>query len=362
MHLYRKKIIFSIVCIILICCSSCKSADYGENINKEKKYSISDDIVIDNSNDGDSDFAMPNHIEDEFLRNNITIIISADVEGKDIDDLNVLSLSFDESNIENMFNKWFVLKFPDSKEAPDESVYKRWIEESEDGYIAVFNICRDGGITFFDGNKDINGTSVEDEHLFEYGYITKDIPLGMEIDAVQAEEATVEFIARYTPFGYKAYNIRVENDEQNNIGYYDISLQTEMDGIPICVVTGGESNLFPMEFHAFYSSNGIFSFQGNVNLKVDRRTPINRILPFEDVVNNYLDDVSVIATGDSIEVYRICLEYVPEISYSDDICVTLTPAWCFYYRDSRVENGKEISLNFTAAYSLESGCLIGRFN
>ena len=53
--------------------------------------------------------------------------------------------------------------------------------------------------------------------------------------------------------------------------------------------------------------------------------------------------------------------YIPEKEKSSNSSVTLVPAWCFDYVDSRTENGEEIIIYFTVAYSVETGRWMGRF-
>ena len=347
----NRKMMISVIVLALLCNSSCGTRVDSET-EKDKKITTSNSTVISE---------VPPHIEETVVKNNVHISIKADVEASD-KELMQVKLTHDENNLNRLYNDWIKPKYPNAKKQADESYDYGWGISQSDGDVSMsVTASKTGAIRFIDVAKNINGTSDEDEHIFESGYITNDIPKGMNIKAKEAEAEAVKLITPYTPFEYKANNIRVINDIKRNTGFYDINMRAFLNGVTICVVVGGDRDFYNLCFEARVSKEGIFSFQGSTNLKVIDNKKVVISTKFEDFMDYYLKDISVLAAGKDIEVRRIYQAYLPEISYADDPYITLTPVWCFETVDSRNEDGQLITLKYTIAYSVETGKLMGKF-
>lgn len=306
------------------------------------------------------DLKTPAHVEKSFNQNNISVNINADVSVPEIESLYRVVFVFDEENMNRIVNEWLLPAFPDAKSITDESFDYGWGTSKVDGNVLMsFKADRDGNIGFIDAAKDING--FEEDHHFESRYITSKIPLGMNTDAKEAEKTAKAFVEKYSPFKYSAYKITDINDKQRNKGYYEIYLQPEYRKIPVCVALSCEGYSTALFFEVCISADGIFAFQGRSNLKETDCKPIESIMPFDSIMDYFSNDIAVLSIGTDVRVNNIYLAYIPESDNSVSPEIKLTPAWCFEYTDSRVEDGQEIINNFTLAYSVENGRVIGQF-
>ena len=306
------------------------------------------------------DLNTPAHVEKSFVQNDISISINADVSVPEVESLNRIVFVFDEDNMNRIVNEWLLPAYPDAKTHTDESFDYGWgISKDDRSVLMGFSANKDGNIAFIDASKDING-SAEDHHL-ESRYITNKIPLGMNIDAKEAESVAKAFVEKYSPFKYSAYKITDINDDQRNKGYYEIYLQPEYKSIPVCVAKSSDGNSINLFFEVCISAEGMFAFQGNSNLKEIDCKPVENLMPFDSIMDYFSNDIAVLATGTDVHVNSIYLAYIPESDNSANPEIKLTPAWCFEYTDSRIEDGQEIILNFTVAYSVENGRIIGQY-
>lgn len=349
------------------------SSSCGMSINNDDNVIYTSDmsISIDPQESYQTNNGTPTHIRFSNNDSTIPIIIDAEVELSGLNNLKQVTLVSDNENFGKMASEWLLPKYPN---ASRNSIISYSSGELNTNTYMQFSSDSLGNISFVDVSKDINGKDEDEAHIGGKGFITENTPLGMEISAEEAEKEVVDFISKYTPFDYKAYNIRVVNDKDNKIGYYKISMQAELYNIPICIARGidGIANL---AFYADLSPEGIFLFEGNANLKIDDNKQIENVYSFDDIVNRFSEDMTVLVAEQNsfgpgpgivisqhtIEVNKIYIGYIPEIAYSDKPYIILTPAWCFDYIDSRIENGQEINASFTIAYSIDSGKWIGRF-
>lgn len=345
-----------VISLVIICCSSCNSRINKEDEGSNIQYSEgSNTSVLSNSTYSGNAF----QLDDSYSQDGIHIDIHANVDTPEFNSLDQVIYCFDEDNLIHMANEWFIPSYPSAINHSDETYFIGWTDsESSASFIGDAY----GYIGYLDGSKDINGISKEDNHMMEYGFITEDVPLGMNIDAKEAGKQAVDFIVAFTPFEYEIYNIITVNDLQKNEGYYEVLLQAKIDGVPVCIVSGGDSEIYYLAFKIRISPNGIFSFQGNVNLKEVEKQPVKNIKSIDEIVNNFKDDIPVLATGTDISVNRIYLAYIPNITYSEESYITLTPSWCFECKESRVEGGQKIDISYTVAYSLDTGRLLGKYN
>lgn len=355
--------ISAIMVLLLIVFSSCDKKNENSVLNDSSTELLNiSNTGINTTAVGFSDLEIPAHIEDSRTQNDISVVINADVEVPEIESLYQVACCFDEDNLNQIVNEWFLTSYPNAEMHADESVDFGWIDTDS---LAYMSGNKEGKLYYTDPSRDISGPIEEYDHLFEYGYITDDIPLGMIIDSSKAEQEAISFITRFTPFEYKAYNILSIDDKQRNIGFYEVNLQASLNGIPICIEHSGDDSFYLLDFKACISSDGIFDFQGNVNLKISDEQPVETLVDFKEIEECFLSDIFVLATGTDIMVDRVYLSYVPTktiLKDSEDVkwLITLTPAWCFECKESRIEEGQEINMQYTIAYNVENGRIIGK--
>ena len=359
-----KNVLIAFLIVSVICSSSCDKPRVTNDAAVISQTNL-DDAVVRESIAGDAaisfkELKTPSHVEKSFVQNGISVSINADVLMPQVDGLYKAVFVFDEENMNRIVNEWLLTAFPDAKSIMDESFDYGWGTSKVDGNVLMsFKADRDGNIGFIDAAKDING--FEEDHHFESRYITSKIPLGMNTDAKEAEKNAKAFVEKYSPFKYSAYKITDINDKQRNKGYYEIYLQPEYRKIPVCVALSCEGYSTALFFEVCISADGIFAFQGRSNLKETDCKPIESIMPFDSIMDYFSNDIAVLAIGTDVRVNNIYLAYIPESDNSASPEIKLTPAWCFEYTDSRVEDGQEIINNFTLAYSVENGRVIGQF-
>ena len=100
-------------------------------------------------------------------------------------------------------------------------------------------------------------------------------------------------------------------------------------------------------------------------MKILDEQPVEKLVDFKEIEECFLSDIFVLATGTDIMVDRVYLSYVTTktiLKDSEDIkwLITLTPAWCFECKESRIEEGQEINMQYTIAYNVENGRIIGK--
>lgn len=362
-HFFKNIFIAPLVASML-CSSSCDKPRVANDVAVISQTNL-DDAIGRESITGDAaisfkELKTPSHVEKSFVQNGISVSINADVLMPQADGLYKTVFVFDDENMNRIVNEWLLPAYPEAKTITDESFDYGWGVSRDDRSVLMgFSADKDGKIGFIDSSKDINGYA-EDHHL-ESRYITNKIPLGMNIDAKEAESVAKAFVEKYSPFKYSAYKITDINDDQRNKGYYEIYLQPEYKSIPVCVAKSSEGNSINLFFEVCISAEGMFAFQGNSNLKEIDCKPVENLMPFDSIMDYFSNDIAVLATGTDVHVNSIYLAYIPESDNSANPEIKLTPAWCFEYTDSRIEDGQEIILNFTVAYSVENGRIIGQY-
>jgi hypothetical protein len=356
-----------IACLVasMLCCSSCDKPRVTGDVAVISQTNLEDGLNRESITSEEAisfkDLKTPTHIEKSFVQNNISISINADVSVPEVESINRIVFIFDEDNMNRIVNEWLLPAYPDAKTHTDESYDYGWGTSKEDGSVLMgFSADRDGRIGFVDASKDING-SEEEYHPLGIRYITNEIPLGMNIDAQEAEKTAITFVEKYAPFKYSALKISDVNDKQRNKGYYEIYLQPEYRKIPVCVALSCDGYNPSLFFEVCISAEGIFSFQGISNLKEIDCKSVENIMSFDSIMEYFSNDIAVLAIGTDVRVNNIYLAYIPECDNSANPEIKLIPAWCFEYTDSRIEDGQKVDMKFTVAYSVENGRVMGKF-
>ena len=345
-----------IIALLLNALSACSINEGTTEIEDASSTGIATPVAsgdIDNTD-------IPSHISNSYTCGDIQVVIEADVTTEHIDDASIVELEFCESNLNLMADELILELYSDANQTASGPYEYQWLYLGDEDTVTSLYATNNGSVNYYDSARDINGSSADEDHIFEYGYFTDAIPQGMTISSEDAAVEAANFLAQYTPFEYRAYNILTSNDNEHGEGYYEINLEVLIDGIPVFSRSGGDEFYFPINPKINISSEGIFEFQGRICFEIQDKIPLESYFTLDEVLNKFVDDIGMLASGETIFVNRIYLAYIP-IDSEDDQLTSLVPVWCFECIDSRTENGQEINIPITTAYSIENGRFIGEY-
>lgn len=252
-----------------------------------------------------------------------SLVIHAQVEMPDFDNLEAVTLVFDEETLRTMAKDLVLSQHPDAKEQRDETTGIRgWSVESEDR-LSLSLDCFDqsfeaGRVMFLDVSRDRNGSGMGEDDLnaFTYGYITPHIPTGLEITGQEAGEAMGQFLRNYSCFTYQAWSLLARDDEAG--GYYQAFLEPRYEGLPVKGLL----------VSACFSEKGMFTFQGVMTLKEQSRKGVEAAVTLEAAVEAFREELPWLR-GTAVEVVDIRPGYTACSGYGGEW--TLRPAWIFDY-------------------------------
>lgn len=252
-----------------------------------------------------------------------SLVIHTQVEMPDLDNLEDVTLVFDEEKLRAAAEDLVLSQYPNEKEQRDKAAGSRgWSVETEDRLLICLD-CFDQGfeagrLLFLDAARDRNGNGMGEDDLnaFTYGYITPHIPTGLEITGSEAGEAMGQFLSRYSCFTYQPWSLRAQDDAVG--GYYQAFLEPQYDGLP---VKG-------MKVSACLSEEGVFTFQGIMALKEQSRKRVEATMTLEQAVEAFREELPWFR-GTAVEVVDIRLGYTARSGYAGEWI--LRPAWIFDY-------------------------------
>lgn len=270
------------------------------------------------------------------------LTIHTRVELPDPDDLETVTLVFDEDKLQAMVSGLIRENDPDIREETD-GAYRLWDGE-EDGRLTISLACQDrsfeaGWVYYLDASRDRNGRGMGEDDLqaFTYGYETPHVPTGLEITGEEAGQTIADFLGSYSCFTYAVRSIIAQDAETG--GYYQAAMEPQLDGLPVV----GQGAL---TVSACISEEGVFTFQGVLALKELGREKVEAAVTLEQAVEGFLEELPYMS-GTDIEVLAIRPGYVARSGYAGQW--TLRPAWLFtcnsdgsYYKTLafRMEDGK----------------------
>lgn len=254
-----------------------------------------------------------------------SLVIHARVEMPDFDNLEAVTLVFDEETLRRAAEDLVLSRYPDVREQRDEASGSRgWSVESENR-LSLSLDCFDQGfeagrLLFLDVSRDRNGSGMgqDDLNAFTYGYITPHIPTGLEITGREAGEAMGQFLSQYSCFTYQAWSLRAQDDEAG--GYYQAFLEPQYEGLPV----KGKG----LRVSACLSEEGVFTFQGVMALKARSRESVEAAMTLEAAVEAFREELPWLR-GTAVEVVDIRPGYTTHSGYGGEW--TLRPAWIFDY-------------------------------
>lgn len=249
-----------------------------------------------------------------------SLVIHTQVEMPDFDNLEAVTLVFDEETLRRAAEDLVLSRYPDAREQRDEASGSRgWSVESENRFSLSLD-CFDQGfeagrLLFLDVARDRNGSGMGEDDLnaFTYGYITPHIPTGLEITGSEAG------------------------------GYYQAFLEPQYEGLP---VEG-------LRVSACLSQEGVFTFQGVMALKAQSRKRVETTVPLEQAVEAFREELPWLR-GTAIEVVDIRPGYTARSGYGGEW--TLRPAWIFDYAQTTDQGLTQYG---TLTIRMEDGKVVG---
>lgn len=305
-----------------------------------------------------SDF--PDHITEETVLSGKTLRIDAETETHGFADAAEVTIAADEEKMRSLAEELLKLRYP---EAPGfESAGEEAWQYAENGNtVFEFAVSDSGGFYYMDIPDNINGVWLEMNHLFEYGYITEQVPDGLTLSAEEAAEEAGSFLENDSDFTFRPWNVlAIGGDEgSDRSGYYEISLQAYMDGIPVSVK--GEANTRGFYAVARYSDTGLFSMEGFAPFSERERRVLEDTVSPEQIVEAFRGNFDFFCSGETLEVNRIYFEYYP--ADNGDGSYTLTPVWAFDCVDTRTEletyETEPVVQRYSVLYYAEDGSFCG---
>lgn len=250
------------------------------------------------------------------------LTIHTQVELPNFDDLEAVTLVFDEDKLQAMVSDLIQEYHPDIREETD-GTYRLWDGE-EDGQSTISLACQDRGfeagwVYYLDASRDRNGNGMgeDDRNYFTYGYETSHVPTGWNITGGEAGQTLADFLSIYSCFTYTARSIIAQDAPTG--GYYQAAMEPRFRGLPIV----GQG---PLTVSACISEEGVFSFQGVMALKELSREKVEATVTLEQAVETFLEEVPYLSATD-IEVLSIRPGYTARSGYAGQW--TLRPAWLF---------------------------------
>lgn len=272
------------------------------------------------------------------------LTIHTQVELPDPDDLEAVTLVFDEDKLQAMASDLIQEDHPDIREETD-GTNRLWDGE-EDGQLTLSLACRDEGfeagwVYYLDATRDRNGNGMgeDDENAFTYGYMTPHIPTGLALTGQEAGQAMGEFLQGYSCFSYKPWSLRAQDAATG--GYYQAFLEPQYEGLPV----KGDG---PLMVSACISEEGVFTFQGILALKELRREKVEATVTLEQALDIFRQELPYLS-GAHREVVDIRPGYLARSGYQGEWL--LRPAWLFTCADHRtlaisMEDGKPVEVSF----------------
>jgi len=301
--------------------------------------------------------SIPSHVSGTQEKDGKTLTIEADVSASGIEHVKEATVVFDENLLGRFLNKVIGTEDHHAEEKENEFGVHYWTTGNDGLDGSVVSLEDIGSVEYIDWEQDRSLDVLEEDgtHMFEYGYMSEQIPSTMTISATEASEKAADFLKEYSCMDFQPWNILAWGDEGMQDGYYEIGLQGVLDGIPVSVKC--DSDMRPLRTTVCYADEGIFFLQGVFLLSEQESRTITELVPFDDVLANFRDAFPNLCEGEGVEVDAIRLEYFPQLA--EDQTFLLKPVWCFACTGSREENYdgtvQEIRSSYDVLYYAENG-------
>ena len=241
-----------------------------------------------------------------------------------LDSIYYYTISVSENHFSRMVEELILKNFTNYKQNAFSNSVEYYASEDESTY-AFLNID-DSGHLYYDTSNGISGVLIGE--LYEYQFFESSSCYDMPAEKVTAIEIATTFAETYSDLVFLPYRTLVEYDNQKNLSCFQVYLQAEVDGIPICELSSNPTNSFMAKFNI--SPSGVTYFQGKVCFDNIVRSDPARVLTYDEIMDVFKNSISYFMYKDSGIVYDASLEYHAQLD--SDGTYSLRPIWCFHIR------------------------------
>lgn len=305
--------------------------------------------------------ATPNHVTAEHESKNKKLIIDADIRAANLSNVMEIQLVFSDMYLSRIVEEFVRLKNPYISEISSDESFFSMAAFNDEVLLLSFSANKNGFVNYLDVQNDFQCNIHEVDHLYDDGFFTDLIPVGMSISSLEAAELAASFLEKYTCFSFEPWNVLAADAIDGSRGCYYVFLQANYSQIP--VVQKSAANAPNINVLVLISSDGVFQFSGMLLLEPSDERNCGTIVPFTSVTEQFSKDFAQLSLGETITVTNISLCYVSE-AYIDG-SIILKPAWCFYCVDRRMKleswetNEGPITKKYIVAYYAENGAFCG---
>lgn len=287
-------------------------------------------------------------------------------DGKDVTALNETRLEFDEDKKNEFINSVMYQEDGTVEESTAESGEHCWNLIRNNQLAASCSLDDRGWLQYDDIYHDINCPYMDDDggHIFEYGYITSNIPAHMTKSAKEIAGEYAKYLSEYSCFSFEAWNVLAGYEPELDQGDYDILFQAVYDNLPVTINIGTNTRKFSVDM--IYSNGRVIKLFGPWLFKAENQKKVNAITnPFQ-IIDEIKKDFTIYAQGENsvVEIDQMRLEYFPKESDKDSYL--LVPVWNFHCTDTRHESvdgneEQEIKTEYNYVFYAEDGKLCDVF-
>lgn len=296
-------------------------------------------------------------VKEETTVDGIELLIDTQVNIPDMENLEQITLTFDDQMLETMEKELVHSQYPGLK--PEiQNGDREWQVANDEQLLFSFGCTEEsfetGRVHYLDVLRNLNGQDMGNDALMRWtpNYMTDHVPDRLDMTAEEAGEEIALFLERYSCFDYVPWNVIAVNCQNvpDSSGYYQTMLQPEYADLPVYI--DGVPYV-----SACLSEEGVFTFQGMMVLKEQNRTPAESHLTLEEAVTLFKSDFSgtVITNTRSVTVNAIKVGYVADAGWQG--IWTLSPAWVFEYSSTfdRQDGQGGGTDYYTCAYRMKDG-------
>lgn len=291
----------------------------------------------------------PKNWEKEYVGENKTLYINADIILPESRMLDNITLIGDENSATRMANELIISQYENVSHTSDWS----WSVSSGDRLVTSFSLDAENWNAYYlDVEADQSGLYCEEEFLFNYDHITQVKPTGLEMTSSEAAEKVCNYFESFSELEFLPYRVLAADSTNNHgQGFYTVWAQAVCDGIPVCPRMDGKP--VSLGVYAWISEEKIFSFQSVFLLKKDTQQEISAIVPLDIVVDQLGSSFSHFTDAVHVGVNKIVLEYYA--LQNSDGSYKLRPVWSFY-GESEAENNS-VAMDWLFSYFADDGTL-----
>lgn len=296
-------------------------------------------------------------VKEETTVDGIELLIDTQVNISDMENLEQITLTFDDEMLETMEKELVHSQYPGLKPGIQNGD-REWQVANDEQLLFSFGCTEEGFETgrvhYLDVLRNLNGQDMGNDALMRWtpNYMTDHVPDGLDMTSEEAGEEIASFLERYSCLDYVPWNVIAVNCQNvpDSSGYYQAMLQPEYEDLPVYI--DGVPYV-----SACLSEKGVFTFQGIMVLKEQNRTPAESYLTLDEAMALFKSDFSgtVITNTKNVTINAIKVGYMADAGWQG--IWTLYPAWVFEYSSTydRQDGQGEGTDYYTCAYRMKDG-------